>query len=52
MEGADADLSAPGRYNRHAAVQLDPDVAAFASVRNHHSAETAKSTEKLTTRHA
>jgi hypothetical protein len=33
-------------------VQLYPDVPAFASVRNHRSAETAKSTEEFTTRHA
>jgi hypothetical protein len=52
VERAGANLSAPGRHNRRAAVQLYPDVPAFASVRNHRSAETAKSTEEFTTRHA
>jgi hypothetical protein len=52
VEGAGADLSAPGRHNRRAAVQLDPDVPAFASMRNNRSTEKAKSTEEFTTRHA
>jgi len=28
VEGADADLSTPGRHHRRAAVQFDPDMAA------------------------
>ena len=52
VERAGADLSAAGRHNRCAAVQLDPDVASLASLRNNRSAEAAKSTEELTTRHA
>jgi hypothetical protein len=52
VKSAGADFFAPGRYNRYAPVQLDSNVAAFATIGNHRSAETAKSTEKLITRHA
>jgi len=52
VERAGANLSAAGRRNRCAAVQLDPDVAALASLCNNRSAETAKPTKKLTARHA
>jgi len=35
-----------------AVVRFDPDIAALAALRNNRSAETAKSTEELITRHA
>ena len=44
-------FSAPGRDNRHATAELDPNVAAFPSVRNDRRAEATKSTGKLTTCH-